>query len=436
VTTAAAQFSAVDVWSAVWVPVALTILYSESMVTWPAEPPVLPELSWVSAVNPAPTAVNSPALPSRAMPPITSSSACVVAAEVVADGVPLLPVAVPDASATGFAIRPENSFTLIALSIVAIVKETVIALPVVSAVVIVDEKTTTRTPLVPEPFVRSASRVYVFPFASAHVTTAADGSIATVTITVLPTGTPAAGVLTASVVPLVSLEFVPTFFTNADRTVGWDFNRGNCVGDGDPDFLGIEFGIHPFAQDSTLTSAPDYSSTTLMPVQFKNIQSASVTVDSLRIMLNEQAPNFLLGFRVWLSLHDPTTNPSPAVSDELVVLWGWAGRLACGQTATIVSGGKSYDLCQDDSAYGWQGVTWRYREFRLQSGPVTSFSGAFDIKSLLNWIIATDPVYSADHWVTRFEIGTELGDLTSGSANVKDVTFELNGDSRSITLAE
>ncbi|HWP08708.1 MAG TPA: hypothetical protein VNN72_23360 [Polyangiaceae bacterium] len=231
-------------------------------------------------------------------------------------------------------------------------------------------------------------------------------------------------------------EATTSVFTNADRTVGWDFNRGNCVGDGDPDFLGIEFGIHPFAQDSTLTSAPDYSSTTLMPVQLKNIQSASVTVDSLRIMLNEQAPNFLLGFRVWLSLHDPKTNPSPAVSDELVVLWGWAGRLACGQTATIVSGGKSYDLCQDDSAYGWQGVTWRYREFRLQSGPVTSFSGAFDIKALLNWIIATDPAYSTDHWVTRFEIGTELGDSTSGSANVKDVTFELNGDSRSITLAE
>jgi hypothetical protein len=129
--------------------------------------------------------------------------------------VPVVPVAVPEASATGFAIRPENSFTLIALSTVAIVKETVIALPEVSAVVIVDEKTTTRTPLVAEPFVRSASRVYVFPFASAHVTTAADGSIANVTITVLPTGTPSAGVLTASVVPLVSFELVPTFFTNA-----------------------------------------------------------------------------------------------------------------------------------------------------------------------------------------------------------------------------
>jgi hypothetical protein len=59
--------------------------------------------------------------------------------------------------------------------------------------------------------------VYVLPFASAQVTCVADtvGSIATVTITVLPTGTPAAGVLTASDVPLVSFEFVPIFFTNA-----------------------------------------------------------------------------------------------------------------------------------------------------------------------------------------------------------------------------
>src|SRR5206468_1718982 len=43
VTTAAAQFCAVDVMSAVCVPMALTTLYSESMVTWPADPPVLPE---------------------------------------------------------------------------------------------------------------------------------------------------------------------------------------------------------------------------------------------------------------------------------------------------------------------------------------------------------------------------------------------------------
>src|SRR5204863_2902752 len=72
-----------------------------------------------------------------------------------------------------------------------------------------------RTPLVPEPFVASASRVYVLPFASAHVTVPAEGSIVNVTTTVLPTGTPATGVLTASVDPLVSLRLVPTFLTNA-----------------------------------------------------------------------------------------------------------------------------------------------------------------------------------------------------------------------------
>jgi hypothetical protein len=96
VTTVAAQFSAVEVWLAVWVPVAVTTLNSESIVMWPAEPPVFPELDCASAVNPDPTAVNSPAFPSRPMPPMTSSSAWVVAPDVVALGVPLLPVAVPD----------------------------------------------------------------------------------------------------------------------------------------------------------------------------------------------------------------------------------------------------------------------------------------------------------------------------------------------------
>ena len=212
--TAAAQFCAVDVWSAVCAPVALTILYSESIVTWFAEAPAFPELSCVNPVNPDPTAVNSPALPSRPMAPITSSSACVVAAVAPDDGAPLLPVAEVVRSTAGFAMSPENSFTLIAFAVVVGIV-TVIGLPLVSAVVIVDEKTTTRTPEVVAPFARSTSAVYVLPFESAHVTAPADGSIATVTMTVLPTGTPAAGVLTASVVPLVSFELVPTFFTNA-----------------------------------------------------------------------------------------------------------------------------------------------------------------------------------------------------------------------------
>src|SRR5207249_2899844 len=64
------------------------------------------------------------------------------------------------------------------------------------AVVTRVEKTSVRTPVVPEPLVTSASLLYVFPWLSAHETVPEAGSIATVTITPWPTATlPASGVM-------------------------------------------------------------------------------------------------------------------------------------------------------------------------------------------------------------------------------------------------
>jgi hypothetical protein len=53
------------------------------------------------------------------------------------------------------------------------------------------------------------------PFASEQLTAPEAGSIAKVTMTVLPTATPAAGVLTVIEEPLVSFALVPTFLTRA-----------------------------------------------------------------------------------------------------------------------------------------------------------------------------------------------------------------------------
>jgi len=77
------------------------------------------------------------------------------------------------------------------------------------AVVTRVEKTSVRTPVVPEPLVTSASLLYVFPWLSAHETVPESGSIATVTITPWPTATlPASGVMEI-VVPAVSFPFAP-----------------------------------------------------------------------------------------------------------------------------------------------------------------------------------------------------------------------------------
>ncbi|MBI3767897.1 MAG: hypothetical protein HY271_05295 [Deltaproteobacteria bacterium] len=71
----------------------------------------------------------------------------------------------------------------------------VMLLPFTSAVVTRAEKRMLRAPLVAEPFVTSASLVYVLPCVSAHDTVAVDGSIATATMMVFPAATPAAGMV-------------------------------------------------------------------------------------------------------------------------------------------------------------------------------------------------------------------------------------------------
>ena len=71
----------------------------------------------------------------------------------------------------------------------------------------------------------------------------------------------------------------------------------------------------------------------------------------------------------------------------------------------------------------------------MQGGPSRSFSGRVDIKAFLDWVVSTRG-YSRDLWLTRIEVGSEIDDNTSGTVTVRDLTFEVNGQSRSIRLAE
>jgi hypothetical protein len=39
-------------------------------------------------------------------------------------------------------------------------------------------------------------------------------------------------------------------------------------------------------------------------------------------------------------------------------------------------------------------------------------------------------------WLTRIEVGTEVDDNTSGTAKINNLTFEINGTSKSIEVAQ
>src|SRR6476646_1456672 len=96
------------------------------------------------------------------------------------------------------------------LATVAVPNVIVMVLPLARPLGAGAEKTTARTPLVPEPFVTSLSLVYVLagePL-SAQDTDPEFGSIATVTIMVFPAAT-LPDVVNVRVVPLVSLPAPP-----------------------------------------------------------------------------------------------------------------------------------------------------------------------------------------------------------------------------------
>lgn len=222
-------------------------------------------------------------------------------------------------------------------------------------------------------------------------------------------------------------------FVNADKTFGWDFDRAACGGNKEkPDYPEIEFGIHPFGAGNSLATTPSFSSTAALPLQIKDITTATVNIDSLSIRL-DKADSWNLNFELWLSQGNPLTEADPGVYAELITFWGWQdGRWPCDKSGDVAAGDLSYGLCHQDDQ--WAGGKWRYFQFRVDNGARQDFTGELDVKALLDWLVDTRG-YSKDLWVTRFEVGSEIDDNTSGTVTFKNLTFEVNGAARSAQFA-
>ncbi len=236
-----------------------------------------------------------------------------------------------------------------------------------------------------------------------------------------------------------------SIFIEQDKSFGWTFSRADCdTADArnKPDFPQIEFGVHPFGPGSNLATSPDHSSTTLLPKQIKDIQSASVNVKNLQAMM-EQTESWNITFEFWLSERNPL-EPNPGVYAELMTFWGWQpnrwpdsgempGPIGNGGGQEVSSGGKNYKLWVQDDGWAKQDKWpqgWRYFQFRDAGGSNNSFNGTLDVKAFLDYLVNTRG-YSPDLWVTRLEVGSEIDDNTRGTVKMQGVTFEVNGQSRS-----
>ncbi len=230
-------------------------------------------------------------------------------------------------------------------------------------------------------------------------------------------------------------------FVNADKSFGWNFNRGDCDTGGSnskPDFPQLEFGIHPFGIGDERVTSPEFSSTTLLPIQIKDVKSASVNVQNLTATFQQES-SWNITFEFWISQRNPVTDPDPGVYAELMTFWGWQngrwpeppggmGPMGTGAGNEVQSGGKTYKLwVQDDN---WASGQWRYFQFRANDGPQKQFNGTLDVKPFIDYLV-TQRQYSQDFWITRLEVGSEIDDNTQGSVKMSGVTFEINGQSRS-----
>lgn len=222
-------------------------------------------------------------------------------------------------------------------------------------------------------------------------------------------------------------------FVNNDKSFGWSFDRATCGGDKQkPDYPEIEFGIHPFGMGSSLATSPSFPSTSVLPKQIKDITSASVVLDSLNASI-QKSTTWNVDFELWLSQQNPVTSADPGVYAEVIAFWGWQDSWACDKSGSVTAGDKTYSLCHQDDA--WAGGKWRYFQFRVNGGPIQTFSGKVDVKAFLDWLVSTRS-YSKDLWVTRLEVGSELDDNTSGSVTFKNVTFEVNGTSKTAQFGQ
>jgi hypothetical protein len=220
-------------------------------------------------------------------------------------------------------------------------------------------------------------------------------------------------------------------FVNADKTFGWKWDRNStkCGGDkSKPDYPEVEFGMHPFGVSQQLVTSPDYSSTTVLPIQVKDVTTASVKIEGLSIATTSDAA-WNMNFEMWFCEQHPATGTHTTAYGETMNWFGWSSdQYNWNGVLGSLEAGQSYDLFHSDDHWpAGQAQQWKYRQYRLKN-PSKQFNGTVDVKKILDHLVGQG--WPTSLWIARFEVGTELDDGSAGTVTIKKITFEVNGQQR------
>lgn len=215
-------------------------------------------------------------------------------------------------------------------------------------------------------------------------------------------------------------------FLDEDGTFGIEWERG-ATGYGEnptyPNYPKAEIGIAPWNDDGE----PMKSSSALLPIQLKDLESASMTLDVTTTTTTNNGWN--LAFELWLSDEDPRIGKAHPKA-ELMVFFGnkpnyyppepKGGEFNDGHNTYTL-----YETSDDWSSWGY------YRQWRIgDTDGVAQFKGTLDIAAFLRHHMEVDG-WDENLWITRFEIGNETYQESGGITRFKSLQFEVNGESRS-----
>lgn len=205
---------------------------------------------------------------------------------------------------------------------------------------------------------------------------------------------------------------------------GWKWTRG-ATGAGDnptyPNYPELEFGINPWNSKGI-----DKSTTTLLPLQLKDITSASMTVD-VHTDVGGNNKGWNLAFELWLSDKDPRLGPASPKGEIMVFLSNAPDYYPTAPETqeTLNDGIHTYKLYVSSDNWGSWGY---YRQYRLDTHD-GKYNGKLDIGAFLEHYV-NDEHWDGDLWVTRFELGNEVYQNSAGTTTFKSVSFEVNGQTR------
>ena len=220
-------------------------------------------------------------------------------------------------------------------------------------------------------------------------------------------------------------------FVNADKSFGWKWDRNaiKCGGDkSKPDYPEVEFGMHPFGVSTQIITSPDYSSTTILPIQIKDVTTATVKIEGLSIATTADAA-WNMNFEMWFCEQHPATGTHTTAYGETMNWFGWSSdQYNWNGVLGSLEAGQSYDLMHSDDHWpAGQAQQWKYRQYRLKSSS-KQFNGTVDVKKILTAL--TGQGWPSSLWIARFEVGTELDDGSAGTVTMNKITFEVNGQQR------